>query len=342
MKLLSFIVPAYNSEAYLRRCIDTLLFENDQVEVIIINDGSTDHTIDIANAYVEKYPHIVKVIDKVNGGHGSGINSGLKEATGLYFKVVDSDDWIDVKHALYLLETIKKHVKKGYIPDLYIMDFEYEKLEDNASYVRTYIRNFKHECFFDWTEMRKKINFSSTLLMHALVYKTSILRDVKLNLPEHTFYVDNIVSYLPLPHTKKIYYIPKVLYHYYIGREDQSVQIHNIVGRYEQQIRVMHEIFSSYTIDEINHFPKDLKKYMRHALTSMMIITQMFTTGKCTKERKNKLKELWKDIKTFDKKMYYFLKYRSYNTLVSFLPFKLKSIIMIKGYHYLAKKIKLG
>jgi glycosyltransferase involved in cell wall biosynthesis len=342
MKLLSFIVPSYNSEAYLRRCIDTLLFDNDYIEIIIVNDGSTDDTIDIANEYASKYSDTVQVIDKKNGGHGSGINAGLSIATGLYFKVVDSDDWIDVNHARYLLNTIKNHIKEDDTPDLYIMDLKYEKLEDKKSYVRSYSNNFKHEKMSNWTDMKKRFSYSSTLLMHALVYKTAILHEAKLQLPEHTFYVDNIVSYLPLPFTKQVFYIPKVIYHYYIGREDQSIQIHNIVKRYEQQIRVMRYIYSFYTINEINQLPVDLKKYMKHALTNMMIITQMFTTGKCTKERKRKLSELWRDIKIYDKKMYYFLKYRSYNTLVTFLPFRIKGLVMTKSYMYLAKKIKLG
>ena len=95
MKLLSFVVPSYNSEKYLNKCVDSLLKGGEDVEIIIVNDGSKDNTIKIAREYEEKYPSIIKVVDKENGGHGSGINSGLEVATGLYFKCVDSDDWVD-------------------------------------------------------------------------------------------------------------------------------------------------------------------------------------------------------------------------------------------------------
>ena len=342
MKLISFIVPSYNSEGYLHRCIDTLLFDLENIEVIIVNDGSTDRTIDIANDYKNKYPNTVKVIDKENGGHGSGINAGLEIATGLYFKVVDSDDWLDLDNGKLLLDTIKKHLEEGQSPELYVMNFEYEKLSEGTSYVRSYHQNFPENKIIDWDHIKHKFKYSNTLLMHALVHKTEVLRASGLKLPHHTFYVDNIIAYQPLPKIKTVYYMNKVLYHYFIGREDQSIQMHNIVKRYKQQIRVFREIMSFYTYDEINQMGKGLRGYMRHALTDMMIITQMFTTGEHTKERKEDLKQLWKDVKAYDPKMYYFLKYRSYNTIVSFLPFRLKGFVMTKSYLYLTKKIKLG
>ncbi|MGE4319881.1 MAG: glycosyltransferase family 2 protein [Acholeplasmataceae bacterium] len=106
MKLISFVVPAYNSEKYLHTCIDSLLFDLEHVEIIIVNDGSKDNTIKIAETYQHMYPNTVKVINKLNGGHGSGINAGLEVATGLYFKVVDSDDWMDVENTKYLVSKI--------------------------------------------------------------------------------------------------------------------------------------------------------------------------------------------------------------------------------------------
>lgn len=93
-KLISFAVPSYNSQAYLNKCIDSLLVGGDDVEIIIVNDGSKDNTAAIADEYAAKYPDIVKAVHKPNGGHGSGVNAGLKIATGIYYKVVDSDDWL--------------------------------------------------------------------------------------------------------------------------------------------------------------------------------------------------------------------------------------------------------
>ena len=108
MKLITFAVPSYNSEAYMEHCIDTLLTGGEEVEIIIVNDGSKDNTKKIADRYAKQYPTIVKAVHKENGGHGSGVNKGLELATGLYYKVVDSDDWVDEDALKKTLETIKK------------------------------------------------------------------------------------------------------------------------------------------------------------------------------------------------------------------------------------------
>ena len=108
MKLVSFAVPCYNSENYMRHCVDTLLTGGDKIEIILVNDGSTDQTGAIADEYKEKYPDIIKVVHKENGGHGSGIMAGLKEAEGLYYKVVDSDDWADPEALQKILQVIEE------------------------------------------------------------------------------------------------------------------------------------------------------------------------------------------------------------------------------------------
>lgn len=97
MKLITFTVPCYNSAAYMDRCVETLLPAGEEAEIILVDDGSKDDTGKIADAYAEKYPNIVKVIHQENGGHGEGVNQGIRNASGMYFKVVDSDDWLDAE-----------------------------------------------------------------------------------------------------------------------------------------------------------------------------------------------------------------------------------------------------
>ena len=97
MKLITFAVPCYNSQDYMRRCIDTLLTGGEKVEIIIVNDGSKDRTGEIADEYAAKYPTIVKAVHQENQGHGQGVNVGLAHATGEFYKVVDSDDWLDTR-----------------------------------------------------------------------------------------------------------------------------------------------------------------------------------------------------------------------------------------------------
>ena len=95
MKYITFTVPCYNSQDYMRHCIDNLVAAGEDVEVIIVNDGSKDDTGKIADEYEKKYPTIVKAIQKENGGHGSGVMAGIRNAEGMFFKVVDSDDWME-------------------------------------------------------------------------------------------------------------------------------------------------------------------------------------------------------------------------------------------------------
>ena len=138
MKLISFTVPCYNSQVYMKKCIDSLLTGGRDVEIIIVNDGSKDGTLKLANEYKENYPDTVKVIDKENGGHGSGVNAGLKAAEGLYFKVVDSDDWLDTDALNELLGVIKLHLSEGRLPDLYVTNFIYDRVYDGTKHVSSY------------------------------------------------------------------------------------------------------------------------------------------------------------------------------------------------------------
>ena len=107
MKLITFTVPCYNSAAYMDRCVETLLPAGEEAEIILVDDGSKDDTGKIADAYAEKYPNIVKVIHQENGGHGEGVNQGIRNASGMYFKVVDSDDWLDAEALQKVMQTLR-------------------------------------------------------------------------------------------------------------------------------------------------------------------------------------------------------------------------------------------
>lgn len=342
MKYISFIIPAYNSESYLNHAVNSLLIAGDDIEIIIVNDGSKDNTLKIAKEYQSNHPSIVKIIDKENGGHGSTINSGLKIASGLYFKVIDSDDWVNERSLMKILNAIKEHKENQVNIDLYITNFVYEHVSDDTHYVRDYSSNFPSEVLFQWNQVKKKFRYSKTLLMHALIYKTSILKDIDFKLPEHTFYVDNLVSYVPLPYVKNLYYMKLPFYRYFIGRSDQSITMKNITNRYLQQIRVQKLLIDAYSYEDIHQKPRGLRQYMKHNISAIMMITQMFTVAEDSRDRRLHLKALWEHIKKRDIKLYRFLKYRSMNTWVHFLPWKIKGLIMVKGYLYLVKKVKLG
>ena len=127
-KLLSVTVPCYNSQDYMRHCIETLLPGGEQVEILIVDDGSKDDTVAIADEFQAKYPGIVRAIHQENAGHGGAVMKGLSLATGLYFKVVDSDDWVDPQVLRDLLKLLGQFAESPEPVDMVISDFVYDKV----------------------------------------------------------------------------------------------------------------------------------------------------------------------------------------------------------------------
>ena len=127
MKLLSIAIPCYNSQDYMEKCIESLLVGGEEVEILVVDDGSSDKTAEIADAYAAKYPTIIKAIHQENGGHGEAVNAGIRNATGLYFKVVDSDDWVNKEAYIKILETLYELLRGPQTVDLLISNFVYEK-----------------------------------------------------------------------------------------------------------------------------------------------------------------------------------------------------------------------
>ena len=340
-KLISFCIPSYNSENYMRKCIESILPGGEDVEIIIVNDGSKDKTGEIADEYAAKYPTICRAVHQENGGHGEGVNQGIRLGKGLYLKIVDSNDWVNEEALLTLIAKIKEHKAAGTLPELYITNFVYEHVEDNTTYVRSYKKNFKENVIATWKDM-KPFHYSSTLLMHSLMYRLDVLRSSGLVLPKHTFYVDNLYAHNPLPYVKNYYYMDLNFYRYFIGRSDQSVNWDVFAKRTDQQNRVMLGMATAFHLYDIKKTDKHLFKYLKHNLAALMSVTYAFTYAKITKEKKQALKQLLKDIKAFDPKVYRFLKYRSYVCVCTYLGDWIGRKLVIYGYKRLNKKLKFS
>lgn len=334
-KLISFVVPCYNSESYMERCINTLLKGKEDVEIIIVNDGSIDKTKKIAEGYKKRYPKIIKTIHKINGGHGSAVNAGLKKATGLYFKVVDSDDWLDEEALIKLITRIKKMESENKEIDLFVCNYVYDHLYDGFKKTMNY-RNIFHEEQITNFEETASFKNSQYLIMHALIYRTDILKKCKLVLPEHTFYVDNLVAILPLKYVKTIYYMDLDLYHYFIGREDQSVNEQVMMGRIDQQIKVTKLIIDSIDLKELNIISLKLKKYIIKFTSMMVTICNVYLLMINDDKSLAKRDELWQYIKDKDLKLYKELKKNLAG--LTYIPGKLGNFISLNGYR-IAKKI---
>ena len=344
MKYITFTIPSYNSQEYMRHVIDNLVAVGDDIEVIIVNDGSTDDTGKIADEYQNKYPTIVKAIQKENGGHGSGVMAGLHSATGLYYKVVDSDDWVETNDVITMIDLIKKHLEEKVDIDLYITNYIYEHASDNSTFSMNYRKYLPIDKVFTWNDI-KRIGLETVFLMHSLMYKTEKLRESGMNLPNHTFYVDDIYAYVPLPFMQNLYYRDLDFYHYFIGRADQSINYGTMCKRYEQQVRVFKIMFESYSLETLKTYPKHLYQYMWQFLMIIGAVTFMTVVG--TKEDKPIRKQAFKDFKreliSIDKKSFNKLRYRSLLVFAFILPgYNLKSFASRKIYGVYQKKLKLG
>ena len=306
MKLISFTVPCYNSAAYMHICIDSLLTGGDRVEIIIVDDGSSDETGAIADAYAAKYPDTIKVIHQENGGHGEGINQGLKHAQCPYFKVVDSDDWVNKQAYVQVLNTLRRFVYGKDTLDMLITNFVYEKQGAKHKKVMNYNTALPKNEVFTWDDVKVFIA-GQYILMHSVIYRTELLRDCGLELPMHTFYVDNIFVYEPLPHVRKMYYLDVNFYRYFIGRSDQSVNEQVMIGRIDQQIRVTKLMMGYYDVTKLQN--KKLRRYMTRYLEIMMVVSSILAIRSGTDENMAKKKELWEYVKKTNPRLYIRLRF---------------------------------
>lgn len=301
MKYITFAIPCYNSACYMHHAIETILMAKDDVEILVIDDGSSDNTLKIAKEYEKKYPGIVKAIHKENGGHGSGVNKGLSLAKGLYYKVVDSDDWVDEKSLKKVLETIKTLEKEKKLVDMMVVNYVYERADGQKEI--NYHKTLPESKIFTWDEVGK-FKKDAYLLMHSVIYRTELLKEINLKLPEHTFYVDNIFVYYPLPYIKTMYYLDVPFYRYFIGREDQSVNEKVMIKRIDQQIYVtktMIDFFNPYDFWNTN---KRCAKYLIHYIDIMMSVSTILLQVENTKEAMEKKKDLWKYLQEKNHKLY--------------------------------------
>ena len=297
MKLLTFAIPCYNSESYMRHCIESILPGGEDVEILIVDDGSTkDNTAAIADEYQEKYPTIVRAIHQENGGHGEAVNAGIRNATGLYFKVVDSDDWVDADAYKKILDKLRELAGSDTTLDMLLANYVYEK--EGAKHKKVMRQTgFPVDQIFTWSDVQH-FHKGHYILMHPVIYRTKLLRECGLELPKHTFYVDNIYVYKPLPHVRTMYYMDVDFYRYFIGRDDQSVNEQVMIGRIDQQIRVNKIMIDDVDIWKVQN-PK-CRKYMLNYLEIITVISTIMLIRSGTEENLEKKRELWGYIKEKD------------------------------------------
>ncbi len=337
-KLITFAIPCYNSQDYMEKCINSLLGAGDDTEILIVDDGSKDRTGEIADRYAEKYPDIVRVVHQENGGHGEGVNQGIRLGRGKYYKVVDSDDRLDPEALNKLLDRIRQHEKCGLSVDMYVTNYVYDHVADNTQRPMKYNKIFPNEQICTW-EDTKSFGVSQYLMMHSVIYRMELLREIDLELPKHTFYVDNLYMYYPFPYVKSIYYMNLDLYYYFIGRDDQSVNEKNLIKRIDQQLLVTRLMTECHDLDKIKEESPRLYKYMFHELAMMYTISTVFLFASKKDEDVEKNKALWDYLKERDPKLYRKMRTRTLNAFTA-LPGKVSRNTTVGIYHIVQKIFK--
>ena len=335
-KLLTVTVPCYNSQDYMRGCVDSLLFGGERVEVIIIDDGSTDATGAIADEYASKYPTLVKVIHQENGGHGEGINQGAKHATGIYFKVVDSDDKMSEDFPAFLdaLETCEK---EGGV-DMVVTNYYYVHTDGVGDRSIDYSNALPQNRIFEWKDI-KRFRLHQMLTIHSSTFRTSLLKAWDEPLPQKIFYEDNLMICKNLPSVKKLYYFPKDLYRYWIGRPDQSVQEAAVTKRYTHQLTVCEKSFMACDLDNIAE-PK-LKKYLKHELFMLFGMAVTFARLNKSDEADANLEKMWDNCKQYNLKWGRYYRHRTAIS-VACIKGKLGRFIAISCYRIANKVVKFN
>ncbi|TCD54316.1 glycosyltransferase family 2 protein [Alloscardovia theropitheci] len=302
-KTISFVVPSYNVEDYLARCIDSLLDlpQTDDVEIVIVDDGSHDDTAAIADSYVERFPEVVRAIHQENAGHGGACNAGIAAAQGQYLKIVDADDWVDPAAYITYIAFLRSQASAQEPVDLLISNYTYENVAKNHSHTIRYTNVFESHKRLTWDDV-KNFHIDQYLLMHTLTYRTEVLRQSGLKLPEHTFYVDFIFSFQPLPWVKTLTYLNIDFYRYFIGREGQSVQKDIMIKRVDQLIRVNDVM--THAMPSKEDVSAGLYRYMLHYLASEYIVTSVFLTLSNDTERWAQKEELWQRLKEYNEDIY--------------------------------------
>lgn len=231
-KVLTIVIPTYNMEQYLGRCLDSLIIAPElmeKTEVLVINDGSKDRSSEIAHSYQQKYPGTIRVIDKENGNYGSCVNRGLKEATGKYIKILDADDWFDTENFAEFVSILSTLDVDCVMSDMLQVDeeghcielFSFSLPHRQAMPLSSIVEHGVCECMW----------------MHCVAYKAENLRAIHYHQSEGISYTDQEWIFMPMSTCKSIYYMPKVVYHYLVGRNGQTMDPAVYKKNFSQEIK---------------------------------------------------------------------------------------------------------
>lgn len=263
-KLLTIVVPAYNAEAYIRKNLESMILPQsymDRLEVLVVDDGGRDHTREITEEYVGRYPDIFSFHHKENGGHGSVINYGIEHAHGSFFKVVDGDDWLNTEELPGFLDLLQERKED-------IIASDYLCIEDGTWKVLRQMKATKQEKKYGRSGLLSQGFCDQVIKMHSLTIRTKILQDMPDRMDEHCFYVDAEYITYPIPYADSVYYDPHNIYMYRLGRNGQSMDIRSMQRKRDQHLRVLSSLEAFY--DRLPEMPDQKKHYIERCIAQIV------------------------------------------------------------------------
>ena len=318
-KLLSITIPAYNSEKYINKCLDSLIDKDIMsfFEVIVVNDGSQDGTRDIVEQYTAKYPQTFRLINKENGGHGSVVNRGIQEARGKYFCVLDSDDWYDTK----ALKTLVQHLANT---DIDIVLTNYQKVYKDTNETKKY--TYDLSIYGNVLDIDYLLNNNIAVAMANIVYKLSILKNVNLRLQEKTYYVDEEYAVIPFSRIKSITALNIILYNYLIGHQEQSMSIINQINNLSDKKKVALNLINFYNQTNMSASNRMyVLKKIQNLIVFVFPIAMIYNSNK--RQGRKFSKQFVKEIKHLNKEIFIKLRMKYY-------AYKLMSLIGLSTQQY--------
>ena len=304
MKLISFIVPCFNSAEYMRKCIESLLHFPERTEIIIVDDGSTDDTARIADEYVSKYPSFITAIHQDNRGHGGAINAGLAIAQGLYIKIVDSDDWLNPPSLKTVLDRLEDIEPEGGV-DMLVTNYSYYHRGKGIDQTVTYKAFFESDTIETWNDVTvRKIRPWNQFMLHALTFRAEIIKQSGMVLPENVYYEDNYILCYLFPICEKILYLNTNLYVYYIGREGQSMSPEMLKERNADVRKVTEMCWTLHDLEEIKKKNRKLYRVMFHELWLLISSAILFSRIPRNKEADDNMCRFCERLKAGNKKQY--------------------------------------
>lgn len=296
-KLLTVSVASYNIEKYIDKLMESFIDADvfDDVEILLINDGSCDNTAEKAMAYQTKYSNSVRLINKPNGGHGSTINKGIEEATGKYFRALDGDDWINPVAFKRLVGELK-----SIDVDLILSDY-CKCYEDGRREVVSF-EALKGKRFYTFNEVATHVRW---MQYHTIIYRTQLLKEHDIRLDEHCFYVDTEYNLYPIPYVESIYYFEDYIYCYRLGLNDQSVSPESRRRHINDSRTVANSLLHFVMCLELRGVSKVKNSYIIRAVANHCVWhIQSLVLFLTSKEKKKELIEFDKNIQKISPVVY--------------------------------------